>query len=97
MTTLMDAVGRALKKAGHPAARGRLAGWKLVGYAERVDVVWLPETRRRSRDRVADALKQAEAHAASAREAGWEATVGEDGGWPVCRVSRPQAVTGEAA
>jgi hypothetical protein len=85
-----------LTRAGHPRY-GRGAGFKLVlgtGYAM---VIWVPETRRRTRDRLDEALAQAEAHAVTAGAAGWVAVVREDGGWPVCTIRRPSAVTGEVA
>ena len=76
-----------LKDAGHPRY-GRGAGWKLAIGRDYADIIWVPETRHRSRDRVVDASAHAVVYAASARAAGWDATVGEDSGWPVCRVSR---------
>ena len=100
MTTTTDslasAVERMLKRAGHPRY-GRGAGFKLSLGTDYADIIWVPETRHRSRDRLADALAQAEAHAASARAAGFDAVVRESAGWPVCRVTRRRPVTGEAA
>lgn len=86
-TDLSRAVTRMLTRAGH-ARYGKGAGFKLVLTADSAVVVWIPETRRRSPGRLADALAQATAHAGSARAAGWDATVTDDGGWPACRVSR---------
>lgn len=94
--SLMDAVRLALTSAGHPRVSGRRrAGFRLVGRSSaEVEVIWLPETLRRTPDRRGEALEAAQAHVEAARAAGWDAEVVGDGRWPVCRVTRPDGEEG---
>lgn len=93
--SLMDAVRLALTSAGHPRVSGRRAGFKLAGLsATVVEVIWVPETLRRTPDRRAEALEAAKGHAVAAQAAGWGAEVHVNGGWPVCRVTRPDSEEG---